>query len=326
MYALCRYLKSDGKSCRCPAIKGAHFCHNHREKRNRAAQIPPPPDPYGWDKKPLPLVPSEDRASIELNFHIVVTAFNHGHISVAKANAFNRLFRSCELNLTNGEREHSRQQSLALKQAEARNQKDWHDHADESGPHTETLREVVLTPEGEEIAPFQEVWEQNERHQSGPTCPCQKCAIKFRNPQQEQHHPNCNCTHCAKSENEERNNNEGAGAGAGAPCLAETWDQDASPTATPSHDVSTTTTASNDVILSEREARVEGSAVNDVSTPSNADKYDPLTDKTLFEGMTHKSPSIEFTYELYDRINKRHDEHEAKKQAREQTKAQPPAA
>ncbi|HEV2462601.1 MAG TPA: hypothetical protein VGT04_02260, partial [Acidobacteriaceae bacterium] len=74
---------------------------------------------------------------------------------------------------------------------------------------------------------------------------------------------------------------------------------------------------------------VEGPALNDASTTTapedqepTEDRYEALKDKTLFVGMTHKPPSVAYTYELRDRIIQRMAEFNARKQAREQANAQ----
>lgn len=340
MYALCRHIKTDGKRCGCPAIKDTPFCHNHREQRQRAAQIPPPPDPYGWDKRPLPLVPPEDRPSVELNLHIVIEAFNNGHISATRANAFNRLYRTCEVNLTNGEREHDRQQRLAQKKAEDRNKKGWYEDADQPNPHADTLREVVLTPEGEQIAPLQEVWEQDERHRPNSTCPCHECAIEFRNAQPEQHHQDCKCTTCAKSSEKGKGESVKSEDQSGKDEIENVTGEN-----TDSEDADGGETFNNEPAISQP-ASEHGIDQDPSAEPLSPlplplspatevpDRYEAHKDPTLFEGMKHKPPSIEYTYELRDRIQKRHNEHNAKikernlaqQQANSKTNAQPPAA
>ena len=154
MSQICRHLLASGRRCTQPAVRtgtptacperseGACpersegdrsssvgwslYCRHHQVVKASLAQITPRPDPYGWDRKPLPLVPCEDRAAIHLNYSIVLAALNAGHIDIKTANCFNRLLRSCEINLS---------------------------HGPLFDPKTQPVQQVELTPEGEEIAP-----------------------------------------------------------------------------------------------------------------------------------------------------------------------------
>jgi hypothetical protein len=125
----CRHIKTDGVQCGSPATNNQLFCHNHRKVRRALAQVSPAPDPYGWERKPLPLVFSEDRAALQLNYSLVIAAVVAGRMTVQTANCLNRLLRSCEMNLTHG--------PLAT-------------------PDADIVQNIVLTPEGEEIAPAED--------------------------------------------------------------------------------------------------------------------------------------------------------------------------
>ncbi|HEV2465037.1 MAG TPA: hypothetical protein VGT04_14620 [Acidobacteriaceae bacterium] len=90
-------------------------------------------------------------------------------------------------------------------------------------------------------------------------------------------------------------------------------------------------TAGNEGLLSEESAGNEvetpvrqdaNSAADSEDQDFTGDRYEVSKDKTLFVGMTHKYPSVEYTYELWDRIQKRTAEFDARKQARELAKAQ----
>jgi hypothetical protein len=61
------------------------------------------------------------------------------------------------------------------------------------------VRSVVLTPDGEEIAPLREVWEEDEVETHGEDCPCQNCAQQFRGAPPEQHHLDCQCGICEQT-------------------------------------------------------------------------------------------------------------------------------
>jgi hypothetical protein len=64
-----------------------------------------------------------------------------------------------------------------------------------------TVHRVILTPDGDEIAPPFEILEDNEAepiHHKG--CPCLLCAEKYRNHPPELHHPNCQCGLCEEQD------------------------------------------------------------------------------------------------------------------------------
>jgi hypothetical protein len=63
------------------------------------------------------------------------------------------------------------------------------------------VHRVILTPDGDEIAPPVEILEDNEAepiHHKG--CSCLECAEKYRNQPPEEHHPNCQCGLCEEQE------------------------------------------------------------------------------------------------------------------------------
>lgn len=158
MYSLCRHIMPSSKPCGSPALKETLFCYNHTKVRATLAKVEPRTDPSGVHQ-PLPFVFPEDRAALQLNYSVVVNALNDKRIDLQTANAFNRLLRSCEINLSRGpltDSEHS-------------------------------VHEIVLTPEGEEISLPHNAPEPNED---------QHCAENFRIAPPEEHHPNCCCGTC----------------------------------------------------------------------------------------------------------------------------------
>ena len=173
MIPLCRHILHGGLLCQQAAVKETYFCRHHQNQNAMAAEIKPTPDPYGIHT-PLPFVFPEDHAAIQTNFFIVVQALNGNRINIQKANAFNRLFRSCELNLNKME---DRMEALEAK------------------PERVAQR-VILTPEGEEIASPREALEEGELQLHHKGCPCQHCAEEFRGAPPEQHHADCKCGLC----------------------------------------------------------------------------------------------------------------------------------
>ena len=95
MYPVCTLIKSDGNRCGSPALTGANFCFQHlggsaRATRARAAS--------GANAK-LKFVYPGDREAIQHNLFLVAQALSDGNMDNATANTYNRLFRTCDLNL-----------------------------------------------------------------------------------------------------------------------------------------------------------------------------------------------------------------------------------
>jgi hypothetical protein len=95
-YPLCTLIKSDGARCGSPALKGMNLCFQHiggnisALTRARATS--------GANTK-LKFAYPGDREAIQHNLFLVAQALDDGKIDNATANTYNRLFRTCELNL-----------------------------------------------------------------------------------------------------------------------------------------------------------------------------------------------------------------------------------
>lgn len=76
MYMTCRHIKSNGLSCKSPALKGGHFCYYHSKIHT-----------VGADTKfgPLLLPAPEDPAAIQLSVARINDAVLHGRLDLRKA-------------------------------------------------------------------------------------------------------------------------------------------------------------------------------------------------------------------------------------------------
>lgn len=138
MIPLCRYILQGGNQCQQAAINGEHYCRHHLVVRRTVAANTPKQNPYRIEK-PLTLVFPEDRAALMIDVFVVMQAFNEGQISPRSANILTRLLHEC---------------GVILKQGPLYDTN--HEHA---------VRRVVVTPEGEEIAPARAVPETGSRDQ-----------------------------------------------------------------------------------------------------------------------------------------------------------------
>ncbi len=172
MYELCRHIKTDGIKCDSPAIKNTLFCFNHTQTRKLTRRRRRSPNDFNFS---IPFVFPEDRVSLQTNYFLVLQALAEGKIDNQTSNSMTRNLRACGVNLAKG----------PLVASDPEN----------------AVQRVILTPDGEEIAPPREALEKDEALAHGPACPCRKCAEQYRNAPPELHHHDCNCGLCEHTTN-----------------------------------------------------------------------------------------------------------------------------
>ena len=250
MYQQCRHIQTNGYRCRQIALSEKQFCyyHQNRQPRRRRSltRTPQPTQTYDYGAIPvaepgqpqvqvqvLPAVEllfPEDTASIQINLYRIAVAQAENRIDTRTANSMTWNQQVCLINL-------ARKPLLDAAPAPAPTQIRSRSHStdDDSDDDSETgtryydpanppqqvsrpVHRVILTPDGDEIAPPVEILEDNEAepiHHKG--CPCRICAEKYRNHPPELHHPNCTCGLC-EEQDEEQSTTPGA---LGAPSLAQ---------------------------------------------------------------------------------------------------------
>ncbi|HEX5236447.1 MAG TPA: hypothetical protein VFW25_14090 [Silvibacterium sp.] len=199
MTPLCRHIFPAGRRCTQPAVTTTLYCRHHQTVKLTLDKIKPAPAPYGL-QQPLPFVFPEDRAALQINFMIVLSALNDKRITLQTANGFNRILRSCAMNLKQGPLTAPLVEKSAEKPVRRNPNEAWltDDEDDSQQDFGGMVRSVILTPDGEEIAPICELPdEEDESH--GESCPCRRCAEEFRAVPPERHHAQCACEQCAKS-------------------------------------------------------------------------------------------------------------------------------
>ena len=240
MIQLCRRIFRNNRQCGQPAVNGSFFCRHHRDVKDwkrrsglrSQIRIETPTQTYDHGTilvpdrvpnppcsaptyPPLDLEFPEDPAAILTNIYRVTTLLVQGHIDRPTANSVTYGMQVC-LSALNG-----RPLFEPAASAPARSQSRSCDT--DSDPDSETtytdpgcptsgrsdvgsrpVHRVILTPDGDEIAPPVEILEDNEAdpiHHKG--CPCLLCAEKYRNHPPEEHHPNCQCGLCEEQETED---------------------------------------------------------------------------------------------------------------------------
>ena len=151
---------------------------------------------------PLELEFPEDRASIQINLYRIIDYLARGLMERSTATALMYGMQVAQTNLG---------KTPLLESAPA-------PHAPAPLPPTTTptpplrpaptpiraVSRVILTPEGDEIAPPVEILEDNEAEPiHHRLCPCLLCAEKYRNQPPEEHHPACQCGLCEEDEGSE---------------------------------------------------------------------------------------------------------------------------
>lgn len=167
MIQICRHILDSGTKCQAPALKDKPLCRHHHRRHALLARA----RRAAGEAKAIPFVFPEDRASIQTNLFLVLHALAEGKIDNQTANVMTRTLRVAAVNLG---------KTPLI----------------ESDPE-EAVQRVILTPEGDEIAPPREQLEAGEaaplHHKN---CPCQRCAEQYRGAVPEQHHPDCQCGLC----------------------------------------------------------------------------------------------------------------------------------
>ena len=164
-YDLCRHIMPTGHHCNVPAAgKKQLYCYFHQRQHTLTDR----------PKRPcsvrLNLQFPEDRAAIQLNFHIVQLAITEGRLDPRQAQAIIQANRAAAANLKTG--------PLNPRSLKHR------------------VERVILTPDEKEVAPARQACLPDEELTHGPDCPCGYCAERHRSAPGESHHADCTCGLC----------------------------------------------------------------------------------------------------------------------------------
>lgn len=95
---ICTHIKTNGIRCGSPAVSGAEHCHHHSALKT-ALTTPRNNKPGRGGFAPIPFVFPEDRASMQINFFLLLQAYNEQRIDQRIYNSFLNLLRSMARNL-----------------------------------------------------------------------------------------------------------------------------------------------------------------------------------------------------------------------------------
>jgi hypothetical protein len=196
MQQLCRHVQTNGARCRQLALRSQPLCyyHQNRQPRRRRSILQPQTQfqtqlqtlDYGSIPvtqpeicEPIQVLFPEDRASIQINLFRVLEALASNRIDLRTANSMTYNIQVSMSNLAH----------KPLIESQPAN-------APESAA-APIVQRIILTPEGDELAPPTEILEENEATPiHHPLCPCLQCAEQHRNWPGEAHHPECQCGLC----------------------------------------------------------------------------------------------------------------------------------
>lgn len=92
---LCAHVMASGITCGSPAVKGTNLCHHHSAIKTALGSVVPPDQiPYG-----IPFVFPEDRIGLQINYFLLLQAFNEGRMDLRTFNSLLRLVRAMDKNL-----------------------------------------------------------------------------------------------------------------------------------------------------------------------------------------------------------------------------------
>src|SRR6185437_6425805 len=79
---LCTHVKTNGIVCGSPAVAGTELCYHHSAIKTAMGHVGSGGRGVGGEFAPIPFVFPEDRASMQINFFLLLQAFNEGRIDL----------------------------------------------------------------------------------------------------------------------------------------------------------------------------------------------------------------------------------------------------
>lgn len=93
----CTHVKTNGEVCGSPAVSGTTFCYHHSAAKTALGKVKPQAGPGGF--APIPFVFPEDRASMQINFFLLLQAFNGGRVDLRTYRAMLSTLKAMAANL-----------------------------------------------------------------------------------------------------------------------------------------------------------------------------------------------------------------------------------
>ena len=96
---LCTHVKTNGIVCGSPAVAGTELCYHHSAIKTATGHAGSGGRGAGGEFAPIPFVFPEDRASMQINFFLLLQAFNEGRIDLKHFKAMMSMLKSMAANL-----------------------------------------------------------------------------------------------------------------------------------------------------------------------------------------------------------------------------------
>lgn len=96
---LCTHVKTNGIVCGSPAMAGTALCYHHSVVKTTLDRVPAGSRAGNGDFEPIPFVFPEDRAGMQINFFLLLEAFNQHRIDLRTYRAMLGLLKAMARNL-----------------------------------------------------------------------------------------------------------------------------------------------------------------------------------------------------------------------------------
>lgn len=156
---MCTHIKTDGVRCGSPAVSGTDFCYHHSAVKTALGKASRKQGRGEFE--PIPFVFPEDRAAMQINYFLLLQAFNEGRVDLKYFKAMMSMLKSMAANLGKSGSlvEDSVQRSAGSGQKNSRQRSADSDQEDDDDPFAD-LRHL---PEREFNAAMRERVNQNFR-------------------------------------------------------------------------------------------------------------------------------------------------------------------
>src|SRR6185312_14506088 len=121
---LCTHIKTDGVRCGSPAVSGTALCYHHSVVKTTLDKVPARSGAAAGQFEPIPFLFAEDRASMQINYFLLLSAFNEHRVDLRNFKAMMSILKAMGANLgKSGSLIESSVQRSAVKAQEGRDQR-----------------------------------------------------------------------------------------------------------------------------------------------------------------------------------------------------------
>lgn len=96
---LCTHVKTNGVRCGSPAVSGTALCYHHSVVKTTLDKVPARSGAGAGQFEPIPFLFAEDRASLQINYFLLLKAFNEHRVDLRTFKAMMSILKSMAANL-----------------------------------------------------------------------------------------------------------------------------------------------------------------------------------------------------------------------------------